>query len=129
MKPINERLDILLLSLFKSKTAAAKRFGVSRGYISNLTTGGKPVRGDFLEKIAEVLPMVNIDWLYHGRGTMLYQGEDSEKISGVEEPVGKYAAGAADNAADIAAMDAAIMELRASVEALRLRMDSIKRRE
>ena len=98
MDTINDRLEYILSKFFKSKTEAAAFFGVTRGHISNVTTGNKPVRGDFLEKVAESLPMVNIDWLYHGRGDMYFratvEGDYTEAtvdlVHGVGEPPASY---------------------------------------
>lgn len=69
---INERLDYLLLVLFETKTAAAKALGWGRSYISNVTTGGEQPSGEFLKRLSNISELVNMDWLFHGRGPMLW---------------------------------------------------------
>lgn len=89
METIHDRLEYLINRLFDSKTAAARALGVSRAYISNMTTGKKNVSGDIITKISESLPLVNIDWLYHGRGKMIWTDpEPSGEVEGgtLQEP-------------------------------------------
>lgn len=69
---INERLDYLLLTLYQTKTAAAAALGWGRSYISNVTAGGEYPSGEFLKRLASSSELVNMDWLFHGRGPMMW---------------------------------------------------------
>ncbi len=46
--------------------------GFTKAYISNITTGDKNVSGEVLLRISDRIPLANIDWLFHGRGVMLF---------------------------------------------------------
>jgi transcriptional regulator with XRE-family HTH domain len=63
-----ERLKTLLSLIHLSQTALAQRLGYTRGYVSLLINGEKPISQQVLNLILEMFPKVNIHWLLSGMG-------------------------------------------------------------
>ena len=56
-----------------------KKVGLSNGYMAKVASIGSPV----IEKIAEVYPDLNIDWLFTGKGHML---RSQQKLEATDTP-------------------------------------------
>jgi transcriptional regulator with XRE-family HTH domain len=64
----SERLKALLPLIPITQTALSERLGFTRGYISLLTRGKKPISQQVLNEILKCFPRVNIHWLMSGKG-------------------------------------------------------------
>lgn len=67
MNKVQERLRQFIYEQGLTVKAFEESVGLSSGYVKNIS---KSLQPDKLEKIAEVYPMLNIDWLMIGRGSM-----------------------------------------------------------
>lgn len=88
-KSITERFAIIVDRLFDTQNDAAKQFGFTRSYLSAIYNGKKPITAHVIEAICRCVPMVNIDWLYHGRGVMVSEikNDDDDGIAKTNEPL------------------------------------------
>ncbi len=64
----SERLKALLPLIPITQSALSERLGFTRGYISLLTRGKKPISQQVLNEILKCFPRVNIHWLMSGKG-------------------------------------------------------------
>ena len=67
-----DRLEKIIIALNLTKIEVAKRLGVSRSYISMITTGNKPISQKVINAITTRFPMVNTHWLLTGIGNMFF---------------------------------------------------------
>lgn len=88
-----ERLDELLDELRYTQTEVGEKCGVSPQYVNNIVRGRQRLTEDFAQALAEAVG-VNLNWLYMGRGPMLW--EEAMK----QEPVGEVLATDLQSAAD-----------------------------
>ena len=78
METINDRIGMILKEIKLTKTEVAKKLKVSQQYISKLSTTGTP--SDILiDDICEKFD-INEEWLRTGKGEMLRQYSEQEKI-------------------------------------------------
>ena len=64
-----ERLEIILRHYELSATAFAQEIGVQRSSISHLLSGRNKPSLDFVLKVVQRFPEVNLYWLLNGRGS------------------------------------------------------------
>lgn len=67
-KQQGERLKTLLSLINLSQSALAQRLGYTRGYVSLLISGEKPISQQILNGLIQMFPKVNIHWLMSGIG-------------------------------------------------------------
>jgi transcriptional regulator with XRE-family HTH domain len=75
------RLGQLLKELRYSQTAVAGKCGVSPQYVNNIVRGRQRLTEDFAQALAEALD-VNLNWLYMGRGPMLWEEMAEQRPAG-----------------------------------------------
>ncbi len=67
----NDRISFLVGQYWSTQTIAAQALGISQPYINQVMNSKREVSGELLQKIAKVLPEVNIDWVVTGQGEWL----------------------------------------------------------
>lgn len=76
-----KRLEIILDYYSYSASAFADKMGVQRSGLSHLLSGRNKPSLDFVMKIAENFPEVDLYWLLHGTGTFPKKEDSQYKIS------------------------------------------------
>lgn len=75
---VRERLIAFLKAMHINKSQFASAIGVSNSFVMNIRRGMSP---DKIQKIKEVYPELNIDWLITGMGDML-NGTINQSVDG-----------------------------------------------
>ncbi|MBP3202124.1 MAG: helix-turn-helix transcriptional regulator [Bacteroidales bacterium] len=81
---MNRRLLQFLQAQNITQTQFADTLSVARGSVSNILSGRNKPGYDFLESLLLHYPMLNLEWLMTGRGSMireLAQGDDVAQMS------------------------------------------------
>lgn len=68
----SDRLGDFLRSKRYTNKWFADKIGVTPGMISTVINGRSPVTAHLYARLIELFPELNIDWLAHGRGAMIY---------------------------------------------------------
>lgn len=103
---IKERLILFCKKINISRSALARSIGVSATYVGSIR---KSIAPDKLQRIAEVYPDLNIDWLITGQGEMLREVKQNDNV----QP-----ALSGDMLAYLREKDNEIRELRARIDEL-----------
>lgn len=72
---MEKRLSQLLRALNLSAAQFADQIGVQRSSISHVLSGRNKPSMDFTEKILRHFPLVNVEWLITGEGSMMKGGD------------------------------------------------------
>lgn len=100
----------------------AERLGVGATFVSRVIGGHEPITGTILKELANNFANLNMDWVLHGRGTMLIT-EQSPPTAVVREPEYAYervTPGVFSSAeATLAALDARLQTLELELERTR----------
>ncbi len=78
-----ERLKTLLSLIHLSQSALAQRLGYTRGYVSLLISGEKPISQQILNGLIKLFPKVNTHWLMSGVGSPMI-GDDQVESYQIE---------------------------------------------
>lgn len=88
---VGSRINVFCSYLDISVNKFETILGVGVGSISKTISTGKAIGGKVLKKIILTYPNLNIDWLFTGRGQMLWNKENPSVLL-FEEPREKYSA-------------------------------------
>lgn len=66
----SERIEQILLKYDLSASAFAEKIGVGRSSISHILSGRNKPSLDFIMKILEVFPEIDLYWLMNGKGNL-----------------------------------------------------------
>lgn len=123
------RLKELISALKITQSAFAQRLGVTRGYVSILISGEKPISQTILNGIANCYPKVNMNWLISGNAEMFQEKKDvaqepeSGVLTGVMEPEAVYAR---VRGLRVEELPQILLSLQAEVEELRRRVEELE---
>lgn len=67
-KTVTQRLDIIINMLGENANSFSGKIGVTRSTIAGAISRNKGVNTDLLQKITDVFPAINIDWIVTGKG-------------------------------------------------------------
>lgn len=79
-----KRLEILLEYYTLNASSFADKIGVQRSSMSHLLSGRNKPSLDFVMKIMEVFPDVNVYWILDGKGSFLKSNLENEKTEPVK---------------------------------------------
>jgi transcriptional regulator with XRE-family HTH domain len=83
------RLEAFRKAKKLKQNVLAQTLGVTTGFMSNVLSGRSDMTKSFLQALAKSFQELNIDWLMHGRGSMLVTDQDSP-MGVVQEPAQAY---------------------------------------
>ena len=92
-----KRLEILLEYYSLNASSFADKIGVQRSSLSHLLSGRNKPSLDFILKILEVFPDVDLYWILNGKGTFPKTSIDNHKNDAVTESVIKQNTSALPN--------------------------------
>lgn len=110
---IKERLILFCKKINISRSALARSIGVSATYVGSIR---KSIAPDKLQRIAEVYPDLNIDWLITGQGEMLREVKQNDNVQPALS--GDMLAYLREKDNELRAKDDEIRELRARIDEL-----------
>ena len=84
-----KRLEIILDYYSLNASSFADKIGVQRSSLSHLLSGRNKPSLDFILKILEVFPDVDLYWILNGKGTFPKNSEPSYKIENSNKQVAK----------------------------------------
>lgn len=84
---VNQRLGEYIKFKRIKQTEIAIKLGVTQAYISGIITGKDNLGMNQLQKVLELFPDLNADWLLVGRGEMLVPGHGLQKEYEIKEMV------------------------------------------
>ena len=73
-----------------SQKALSNRLGYQESSFSQIVNGHVPVSNRFVNKLCELDPRINRDWLVNGQGEMLVPSQHDDEVTPVEEQEGKF---------------------------------------
>ena len=73
-----------------SQKVLSNRLGYKESSFSQIVNGHVPVSGRFVNKLCEMEPRINRDWLMNGQGEMLLPSSQHEEVTPVEEQEGQF---------------------------------------
>lgn len=76
---LNERIQLIMHFKKLNATQFAEEVGVQRSSISHLITGRNKPSLDFIQKLTEAFPEIDLHWLIHGKGQMQLGKESSSR--------------------------------------------------
>ena len=81
-----ERLRLFREHIGLGQSDFASQVGLSQPHLSTMENGGREISAAVQFKIAEEYKQLNLDWLHHGRGDMLYKsvGKHTQKGTPIE---------------------------------------------
>lgn len=93
-----ERLRLFREHIGLGQSDFASQVGLSQPHLSTMENSGREISAAVQFKIAEEYKQLNLDWLHHGRGEMLYKkhtqkgtpNEISTHLTGVNESETAY---------------------------------------
>lgn len=68
---VTQRLDIIINKIGENVNSFSGKIGVTRSTIAGAISRNKGVNTDLVQKISDVFPSINIEWLITGQGEML----------------------------------------------------------
>ncbi len=80
-----KRLETLLDYYSLNASSFADKIGVQRSSLSHLLSGRNKPSLDFILKILEVFPDVDLYWILNGKGTFPKNYDDNSKIDSITE--------------------------------------------
>ncbi len=87
MSSTGERIKALIKYYRKTQEEFAESIGNSKGYISLIVNDHEPITMGVLENILKSYPMVNLNWLLLGEGSMLRQSKADLSVDLVEKVI------------------------------------------
>lgn len=82
METVKDRLLEFIKSTGMSVNRFEQEWGVSGGYVKNISKG---IGNDHLERLCQIYPSLDLNWLFTGKGRMLKENIDSD-IPGMSLP-------------------------------------------
>jgi hypothetical protein len=76
------RLESFINAKLMNKSEFARALKLTSGMVSFFCNGSHAFTGRLINSIAELYPELNLDWLFHGRGTMI-SADDPQTGTGI----------------------------------------------